>query len=404
MTLREIFFIMVFGLFQVTLVAQIEAGLVAYYSFDNCDAADQTANGADGVITGSPECVCGLSGSALRLDGLDDYIQFLGNFDIVFSADFTLSFFFKPDATAGVQDIFSKREACGIDSTFSLRFNAASKTVLVELSENLQIFAEAEAPLDLTKCWHHVALVRRNNEIFLYYNGTLASTDGTTTLVNVENNGIFSIANSPCLTQGEMRYRGSLDEVKLFNRALSSSEIESLFFPVDEILTRDTVIFDGNTVQIRLSATCADEFDWLPSTNVIFPDQAEPSISPDETTLYTVSMDYGNCVATDQVNITVVDSLQLDCNNIFLPKAFTPNADGLNDTYGLSNVVYLGEILSFEIFDRWGGQIFSGANAESAWDGTIQGKEAMPGGYLYKLRYRCEGVEDFLVGSFTLIR
>ena len=65
--------------------AQVDQGLIAYYSFDACDATDDTGQMADGVISGNPDCVCGVFNNALLLDGQNDFIEFLGNFDVAFT-------------------------------------------------------------------------------------------------------------------------------------------------------------------------------------------------------------------------------------------------------------------------------------------------------------------------------
>jgi hypothetical protein len=48
----------------------LNRGLVAYWSFDNCDARDDSGNGHDGEIHGSPECVDGVEGKAIRFHGI----------------------------------------------------------------------------------------------------------------------------------------------------------------------------------------------------------------------------------------------------------------------------------------------------------------------------------------------
>jgi len=53
----------------------VKEGLVAYYSFDHCDARDDSGNGYHGVITSRPGCVPGVVGKALRFDGYNDRIK-----------------------------------------------------------------------------------------------------------------------------------------------------------------------------------------------------------------------------------------------------------------------------------------------------------------------------------------
>src|SRR6187551_881812 len=101
--------------------AQPMDGLIAYYNFDACDASESTGLGTDGIIVGNATCGCGVSGSGLRFDG-NTSIQILSNIDLIFSSDFTISFFVMPDpAGNAIMDIMSKSEICGIDSTLELR-------------------------------------------------------------------------------------------------------------------------------------------------------------------------------------------------------------------------------------------------------------------------------------------
>ena len=109
------------------------------------------------------------------------------------------------------------------------------------------------------------------------------------------------------------------------------------------------------------------------------------------------------CVATDSVQVTVIDPDELPCE-AFLPRAFTPNGDNLNDTYGISNPYAIEELLSFEIFDRWGGQVFYTEDPFERWDATFHGDKVMPGVFLWRVRYRCDGAEQVKSGNVTVLR
>lgn len=87
---------------------------------------------------------------------------------------------------------------------------------------------------------------------------------------------------------------------------------------------------------------------------------------------------------------------------VFVPSAFTPNGDGMNDElelFGLPTEEF--EIL---IFDRWG-KVIHQSNINPVWDGK-KGKDRIDeGSYTYKLRFRLEtGELKTQVGTFTLIR
>ena len=155
-------------------------------------------------------------------------------------------------------------------------------------------------------------------------------------------------------------------------------------------------------------STCGTDFLWTPQDNVFNPDEVEPSIEPldpgDYTYYLQISDQVSTCVATDSIMIRVIDPNDLDCSEVYLPKAFTPNNDGLNDTYGISNPFAVPELLSFEIYDRWGGQVFYTEDVFEHWDGTFRGQKVNPGVMLWRVRYVCEGEEKESAGNLTILR
>ncbi len=85
----------------------------------------------------------------------------------------------------------------------------------------------------------------------------------------------------------------------------------------------------------------------------------------------------------------------------FLPNAFTPNGDGLNDEFiGVGLTDYLLDF-SMDIFDRWGGVVFSSQDAQRGWDGG----NAPAGVYVYRVRYRVpRGERTEVSGEVVLVR
>jgi gliding motility-associated-like protein len=110
------------------------------------------------------------------------------------------------------------------------------------------------------------------------------------------------------------------------------------------------------------------------------------------------------CAAYDTLRITVVDPKNQPCDDVFMPNAFTPNGDENNQTFGISNPYTIGELVEFEILDRWGGKIFTTKDPFVQWDGTVSGNLVMPGQYLYRVRYNCQGKEKNRIGSFLLLQ
>jgi gliding motility-associated-like protein len=105
------------------------------------------------------------------------------------------------------------------------------------------------------------------------------------------------------------------------------------------------------------------------------------------------------CSTTDSV-------LMLYCDlSLRMPNAFTPNNDGLNDLF--RPVTQFEKITSFrmDIFDRWGRNIFETQNIIQGWNGTIEGKPAPAGVYMYTISFKNpSGVTKILKGTFTLVR
>ena len=90
---------------------------------------------------------------------------------------------------------------------------------------------------------------------------------------------------------------------------------------------------------------------------------------------------------------------------LFIPNAFTPNGDGVNDLFTV--IGYGMEYLELTVYDRWGQQIYTARGIEQVqWDGTKGGTPLPEGAYVYLLRYKPvdkEGVEE-RTGSLMLLR
>jgi gliding motility-associated-like protein len=116
----------------------------------------------------------------------------------------------------------------------------------------------------------------------------------------------------------------------------------------------------------------------------------------------TLTVDYAyGCSYT--VAYTIIVGLGYE---IEMPNAFTPNGDGVNDTF---RPVYLGmKEVKLEIYDTWGGLLYmesSTTNTFVGWDGTVDGKPIENGNYIYQLTATARNdLEIQKTGPFTLIK
>ncbi len=397
-------------------ITQVSTGLVAWVSFDKpgCKIIDESNDPTVQVFAnGNPTCDCGVRDKALRFDGVDDWFYLFGpKVEQAFTTiDFSISFYFKP-ATFVSRNIalFSKKKDCGATNAFAIRYNPFSRAMQIDLIEDSGKSGTLSKTLPLS-CWYHIVMVRKGGTTTLYVNGKEEASVNSpaSQRVNISNKEPLIVGGSDCSL--EDGFNGWMDEILLYNRALTRDEAKSLYFAPDQISsgsnfagTKDTAIFLGNSVQASVTRTCATNFLWTPATGVSNTKIANPILTPAQTTTYILSFDDNSCVSKDSIRIVVVDPQSVDCKDILLPSAFTPNDDGLNDLFGISNPFVAGDIVGFEIYDRWGNIVFFTDDSLKKWDGNYRGKPVNPGVFLYRIVFECKGKRDTKSGSVTVIR
>ena len=111
-------------------------------------------------------------------------------------------------------------------------------------------------------------------------------------------------------------------------------------------------------------------------------------------------MKQGICVDTIRQWVYVEDILK-----VFIPNAFTPNGDGINDFFTFKGVGM--KSFEAEIYNRWGERIYSW-NSETpveGWDGTNSGQESKIDAYVYRIRViDMRNRSHFYTDQFSLIR
>ncbi len=149
----------------------------------------------------------------------------------------------------------------------------------------------------------------------------------------------------------------------------------------------------------QLNGSGAGTFLWTPSTVLSCNNCNDPTFTITQSQYFylTITDRYG-CVNSDSVLVSISDE-----SSVFIPNAFTPNNDGLNDAF----IVKGDDIESVQmlIFNRWGDEIFQSNDKNVGWNGIYKSRLVEPLVYVYKIKVTMtNGEENKYVGTVTLVK
>ncbi len=137
----------------------------------------------------------------------------------------------------------------------------------------------------------------------------------------------------------------------------------------------------GNSVRLTSSVESTSNpllYSWFPPEGLSNPTDSMPSAAPLESKYYILQVTSPlGCVALDSVWVEVLDRL-------YIPDAFSPNGDGINDVL----TIYNGsdQIEDMRIINRWGEVIFQTAKYDIPWDGRYKQNVVPEGTYIYVIK------------------
>jgi gliding motility-associated-like protein len=164
---------------------------------------------------------------------------------------------------------------------------------------------------------------------------------------------------------------------------------------------RDTNIVVNQPLQLFGGGPGAEQFLWKPPTGLNNADIANPVAILSESQQYVLRVQSpAGCSAIDTIDVIVYKVKP----GLYVPDAFTPNSDGLNDVFrpipiGMKSIRY------FKVYNRRGQLVFSTSVQNKGWDGTFKGAAQDPDVYVWIV----EGIDYqdktiFQKGTVTLIR
>jgi gliding motility-associated-like protein len=169
--------------------------------------------------------------------------------------------------------------------------------------------------------------------------------------------------------------------------------VESILPLPAKFLPADTLICQYETIQL---AATGNFISYLWSTGST--DKTIPAKAPG---LFWLQVkDRNNCIGIDSIAISLKECMA----GFYIPSAFTPNNDGINDRF---RPILLGNVLQYRfiIYNRYGQVIFETTDLTAAWDGKLHGADQDSNGFTWVCTYQLQGsVEKTQKGSLLLLR
>ena len=140
----------------------------------------------------------------------------------------------------------------------------------------------------------------------------------------------------------------------------------------------DKIILEGQSIVLNGTAQGTSvSYLWTPNNYISSPITLSPTVNPPVTQTYTLQVisNKGCGTSSDDVEVKVFKGL-------FIPNAFSPNNDGLNDTW---NIVTLSAFpnATVNVYSRFGEKVFDNHGINKSWDGKFKGILLSPGAYPY---------------------
>mgnify|MGYP001568081869 CR=1 FL=1 len=191
-----------------------DTGIAGYWHFDEGTSTatyDASGKGNTGTFVGSPTWASGTNckaGGCLALNGATSSVDIP---DLSFSGDFTLMAWVKLSGSIAAADAIFGQEGTGQDVNFT-----SSRLRLYSPADGDVVIAGTPTALD---AWTHYAITRNGSALALYYDGSQNAS------------GTWSGAFTPkAVGRGNAGYlEGFIDEVRLYERALSAAEIANIY-------------------------------------------------------------------------------------------------------------------------------------------------------------------------------
>ncbi|MCF7865652.1 MAG: LamG domain-containing protein [Candidatus Pacebacteria bacterium] len=207
----------------------LDTGLVGLWSFDGKDmngttAYDRSGSGNNGTLTNGPVTTVGKMGQALSFDGTNDYVSASAANLPAGSVSRSVAFWIKTTYT-GTGDLYAFGYGTGSNGVFALGVYQGGKVVFTQngsaIDSGVNTIADGK--------WHHVIMsyTAGAGGSLIYIDGQNSTGVGGNFNLATSVAGNVNVGRIPHAASNYLN--ASIDEVRIYNRALSASEIKSLY-------------------------------------------------------------------------------------------------------------------------------------------------------------------------------
>ena len=161
----------------------------------------------------------------------------------------------------------------------------------------------------------------------------------------------------------------------------------------------DVSIYRNETANLLASGGIS--YSWFPDNSLSTPFSQSAIASPFYNTNYIVWVtDSNGCTAFDTVLVEVIANTVL-----LMPTAFSPDGNGINDVFRISKTLNVEQLISFEIYNRWGVKVFETSDINQGWDGNFKGREQPMSSFTWIIKAKdYDGLDILRSGIVTLLR
>ncbi len=344
---------------------------------------------ADVTITSPPD---------LSIEGLDNgYCELTG--DISLTANISDAVFAGPGITAN-SNIFNTTLA-GI-GTHEICANYTDPTTGCPAQDCrvIDVFSEPTATFDVASA----ACI--NEESSFIYTGNADPNSATFTWDFGNGTQINGNNANPIVQWNELGIETVSLTVDVGGNCSNLETQEIDIFSIELLnATQDTIIRPGQSITLDVDANISNgnelSYVWTPSDDLSCSNCPNPVASPDASTNYSVVIAelLSGCSVSASFRVDVVRE-----SRIVIPKAFSPNGDGINDEFR----IFLRDFreADFAIYDRSGNRVFESTNPMlDGWNGVYKNEEQNIGVYVYYLVVTFnDDTQRLYQGNITLIR